>query len=178
MMPGSAPITTAATKAPPRRRRTTATAAPARWPVAQPAADLECDMLVLGAGPGGYSAAFRAADLGLEDRARRALRHARRRLPQRRLHSVEGAAARRRGDGGSGARRRLGISFAPPKVDIDKLRAHKAKVVGKLTTGLAGMAKGAQGAASCAATAISSMPITSRSRRPPATRRTRPARRR
>ena len=36
----------------------------------------------------------------------------------------------------------LGVTFAAPTVDIDKLRAHKDKVVGKLTGGLAGMAKG------------------------------------
>ncbi len=53
-------------------------------------------MLVLGAGPGGYSAAFRAADLGLKVGAGRALRHPGRRVPQRGLHSLEGAAARGR----------------------------------------------------------------------------------
>jgi dihydrolipoamide dehydrogenase len=76
-----------------------------------------------------------------EDRDRRTLCDAGRRLPQRRLHSVEGAAACRRGDGRGRACADLGVSFAAPKVDIDKLRAHKEKVVGKLTGGLAGMAK-------------------------------------
>ena len=51
------------------------------------------DLAVLGAGPGGYTAAFRAADLGLQGRADRALAAARRRVSQRRLHPVEGAAA-------------------------------------------------------------------------------------
>ena len=99
-------------------------------------------MLVLGAGPGGYSAAFRAADLGHEDRAGRALPDARRRVPERRLHPVEGAAARRGGDGrGARTSPTLGISFGEPKVDLAKLRALKNKVVGKLTGGLAAMAK-------------------------------------
>src|SRR6267378_4302572 len=43
-----------------------ASPAPAAAPSTSAAADLECDVLVLGAGPGGYSAAFRAADLGLK----------------------------------------------------------------------------------------------------------------
>ena len=51
-------------------------------------ADLECDMLVLGAGPGGYSAAFRAADLGLKTVLVERFADARRRLPERRLHPV------------------------------------------------------------------------------------------
>ena len=71
-------------------------------------ADLECDMLVLGAGPGGYSAAFRAADLGLKIVHRRTLRHARRRVPERRLHPEQGAAARGRGDGRGEPLRRPG----------------------------------------------------------------------
>ena len=77
-----------------------------------------------------------------EGRAGRALRDARRRLPERRLHPVEGAAARRRGDGrGRATSRRSASSFGKPKVDLAKLRAHKDKVVGKLTGGLAAMAK-------------------------------------
>ena len=59
-------------------------------------ADIECQLVVLGAGPGGYTAAFRAADLGLDTVLVERYAAARRRLPQRRLHSVEGAAARRR----------------------------------------------------------------------------------
>ncbi len=80
-----------------------APAAPASAPAATAAAapaktDFECDVLVLGAGPGGYTAAFRAADLGqkvvLVDRRPDAWR----RLPQHRLHSLQGAAACRQGD--------------------------------------------------------------------------------
>ena len=121
-----------------RDRRRAGAGAPAR----RSAADVECDLLVLGAGPGGYSAAFRAADLGMKVGAGRALRDARRRLPQRRLHPVEGAAARRRRDGrGRRTSPSTASSFGAPKVDLAKLRAHKNKVVGKLTGGLAGMAK-------------------------------------
>ncbi|MFN7571282.1 MAG: dihydrolipoyl dehydrogenase [Betaproteobacteria bacterium] len=103
--------------------------------------DLSCDLLVLGAGPGGYSAAFRAADLGLKvvlvERyaslggvclnvgciPSKALLH---------VAAVMDEAAHFAS---------LGVEFGAPKVDLEKLRAHKAKVVGKLTGGLAGMAK-------------------------------------
>ena len=68
--------------------------------------------LVLGAGPGGYTAAFRAADLGLEVVLVERYEHARRRLPERRLHPVQGAAARRQGDRrGRGAAATHGISL-------------------------------------------------------------------
>lgn len=105
-------------------------------------ADIECDVLVLGAGPGGYSAAFRAADLGLKTVIveryptlggvclnvgcipSKALLHVASVMDEV-THFAE-----------------LGVTYAKPKLDIDKLRGHKEKVVGKLTTGLAGMAKG------------------------------------
>ena len=96
---------------------------------------------MLGAGPGGYSAAFRAADLGKKVVLVERYADARRRLPERRLHSVEGAAARRRGHGRGGALGDHGIAFGEPKIDLAKLRGYKDKVVGKLTGGLAGMAK-------------------------------------
>lgn len=104
-------------------------------------ADLECEMLVLGAGPGGYSAAFRAADLGMKTVLveryatlggvclnvgcipSKALLHV-----AAVMDEVAHFAA-------------LGVEFGKPTVDVDKLRAHKGKVVGKLTGGLAGMAK-------------------------------------
>jgi dihydrolipoamide dehydrogenase len=105
------------------------------------AADIECDVAVLGAGVGGYSAAFRAADLGLKvvliERyptlggvclnvgciPSKAL-----------LHTAAVVDAAR-------DLSHHGISFGEPKVDLDQLRAFKGKVVGKLTGGLAGMAK-------------------------------------
>jgi hypothetical protein len=104
-------------------------------------ADLECDVLVLGGGPGGYSAAFRAADLGLQGGAGRALCHAGRRLPERGLHPVQGAAARGGRDGRGEAFRRPGRELRRAHVDRGKLLAHKNKVVGKLTGGLTAMAK-------------------------------------
>ncbi len=104
-------------------------------------ADQECDVLVLGGGPGGYSAAFRAADLGLKvvlvERyatlggvclnvgciPSKALLHV-----AAVMDEVAHMAA-------------LGVDFGAPRVDIDKLRGHKEKVITKLTGGLAGMAK-------------------------------------
>ncbi len=104
--------------------------------------NLDCDLVVLGGGPGGYSAAFRAADLGLkvvlvERYAQlggvclnvgcipsKALLHV-----AAVMDEVSHLAA-------------LGIDYGgAPKVDIDKLRAHKDKVIGKLTGGLGAMAK-------------------------------------
>ena len=105
-------------------------------------ADLECEMLVLGAGPGGYSAAFRSADLGMQT----VLVERYPTLggvclnvgciPSKALLHIAGVMeeAQHMGD--------CGVSFAAPSIDLDKLRAHKDKVVGKLTGGLAGMAKG------------------------------------
>src|SRR6185369_2472584 len=124
-------------------------AAPAAAPVVAPTAashaggaDLECEMLVLGAGPGGYSAAFRSADLGMKTII--VERYATLGgvclnvgcIPSKALLHVAAVMdeANHMAD--------LGVSFAAPTVDIDKLRAHKDKVVGKLTGGLAGMAKG------------------------------------
>ncbi|AKU10887.1 dihydrolipoamide dehydrogenase [Azoarcus sp. CIB] len=104
-------------------------------------ADIECDMLVLGAGPGGYSAAFRSADLGMKTVI--VERYATLGgvclnvgcIPSKALLHV--AAVMDEAEHMSAA----GITFAKPTVDIDALRAHKDKVVGKLTGGLAGMAK-------------------------------------
>ncbi|MFA6229981.1 MAG: dihydrolipoyl dehydrogenase [Rhodanobacter sp.] len=104
-------------------------------------ADIECKLVVLGSGPGGYTAAFRAADLGVDtvliERYEnlggvclnvgcipsKALLHA-----AAVIDEAEAMAAH-------------GVSFGKPTIDIDKLRDFKTKVVGKLTGGLAGMAK-------------------------------------
>ena len=104
-------------------------------------ADLECDMLVLGAGPGGYSAAFRAADLGM-----RTVLVERFPvlggvclnvgcIPSKTLLHVAAVMdeASHFAD--------LGVTFGKPQVDMAKLLAHKNKVVGKLTGGLTAMAK-------------------------------------
>ncbi len=104
-------------------------------------ADLDCDLLVLGAGPGGYSAAFRAADLGLK--VILVERYATLGgvclnvgcIPSKALLHV---AAVMDEVSHLGA---LGIEFGAPKVNIDTLRSHKDKVIGKLTGGLAAMAK-------------------------------------
>jgi dihydrolipoamide dehydrogenase len=104
-------------------------------------ADLETDMLVLGAGPGGYSAAFRAADLGLKTVL--VERYATLGgvclnvgcIPSKALLHVAAVMEE------TAHMADCGVTFAAPKLDIDKLRAHKAKVVSKLTGGLAGMAK-------------------------------------
>ncbi|MEO9385708.1 dihydrolipoyl dehydrogenase [Chromobacterium phragmitis] len=104
-------------------------------------ADIECDVMVLGGGPGGYSAAFRAADLGLKvvivERyatlggvclnvgciPSKALLH-----NAAVIDEVSHLAAN-------------GIKFGKPEVDIDMLRGYKEKVIAKLTGGLGGMAK-------------------------------------
>ncbi|TCW31914.1 dihydrolipoyl dehydrogenase [Gulbenkiania mobilis] len=104
-------------------------------------ADIECDVMVLGGGPGGYSAAFRAADLGLKvvlvERyatlggvclnvgciPSKALLH-----NAAVIDEVKHLAAN-------------GIRFGEPDIDIDQLRAYKEQVIAKLTGGLAGMAK-------------------------------------
>jgi dihydrolipoamide dehydrogenase len=118
------------------------TEAPKAAPPAPSAgADIECDVVVIGAGPGGYSAAFRAADLGMKTVLveryptlggvclnvgcipSKALLHT--------AAIVDGARALAS----------HGISFGEPKVDLAKLRDFKNKVVGKLTGGLASMAK-------------------------------------
>jgi dihydrolipoamide dehydrogenase len=121
-----------------------AAAAPAAAPQAgsySGAADIECDMLVLGAGPGGYSAAFRSADLGMKTV-----------LVER--YSTLGGVCLNVGCIPSKALLHTalvideaaalashGITFGKPEVDLDKLRDFKGGVVKKLTTGLAGMAK-------------------------------------
>lgn len=117
-------------------------------PVAAPAAasfggqvDLDCDLLVLGAGPGGYSAAFRAADLGLK--VILVERYATLGgvclnvgcIPSKALLHVTAVMDEVKHFDS------LGVSFGEPKLDIGKLRTHKEKVVGKLTGGLAAMAK-------------------------------------
>ncbi len=103
--------------------------------------DVECEMLVLGAGPGGYSAAFRAADLGMKTVL--VERYATLGgvclnvgcIPSKALLHV--AAVTEEAQKLS----EHGVTFGAPQFDLDKLRGWKAKVVGKLTGGLAQMAK-------------------------------------
>jgi len=102
---------------------------------------IETEMLVLGAGPGGYSAAFRSADLGMQTVL--VERYATLGgvclnvgcIPSKALLHVAAVMDEAQHLGAAG------VTFAAPQVDIDALRAHKEKVVGKLTGGLAGMAK-------------------------------------
>jgi len=103
--------------------------------------DLSSEVVVLGAGPGGYTAAFRAADLGkrvvLIERypalggvclnvgciPSKALLHTAAVIEE----------AKKMGD--------MGVTFAPPQIDLDRMRAGKDKVVARLTGGLAALAK-------------------------------------
>jgi dihydrolipoamide dehydrogenase len=138
----------------PEAAATAAAASPAATPAQAPAksdapaaaafaggGDLSCDVVVLGSGPGGYAAAFRAADLGLRTVLverypslggvclnvgcipSKALLHAAAVMDEARAMAEHG------------------IAFGDPKIDLGKLRAFKDKVVGKLTAGVAGMAK-------------------------------------
>jgi len=104
-------------------------------------ADIECEMLVLGAGPGGYSAAFRAADLGMKTVL--VERYAQLGgvclnvgcIPSKALLHVAAVMDETK------TFAEHGITFGEPKVDLAKLLGWKNKVVGKLTGGLSGMAK-------------------------------------
>ena len=142
------PAAASASAPAPAPAKAAAPAAPAAAPAAAPTAstfaggaDVDCDVLVLGAGPGGYSAAFRAADLGLKTVL--VERYAALGgvclnvgcIPSKALLHVAAVMdeAAHFAD--------LGVSFGKPAVDLAKLRAHKSKVVGKLTGGLAAMAK-------------------------------------
>ena len=149
-------LETAAAAAPAPSPAAAASPAPAKTPAPAPAAaaqapkaagasgrtpDIECKLVVLGSGPGGYTAAFRAADLDVDTVLverygslggvclnvgcipSKALLHA-----ASVIDEAEAMAAH-------------GVSFGKPKIDIDKLRDFKAKVVGKLTGGLTSMAK-------------------------------------
>jgi len=137
--PAAKPAPVAASPAAPA---TPATSAPKPALGTGKTADIECRIVVIGSGPGGYTAAFRAADLGLDtvlvERYEtlggvclnvgcipsKALLHAAALIDEA-SHSDD-----------------IGISFGKPKIDIDKLRGFKQdKVVGQFTKGLAGMAK-------------------------------------
>ena len=103
--------------------------------------DEHAAVLVLGSGPGGYAAAFRAADLGLDVVI--VERHTTLGgvclnvgcIPSKALLHVAKVIAE------SQALAAHGVTFGTPQVDLDALRGWKDGVVGKLTGGLAGMAK-------------------------------------
>ena len=117
-------------------------------PAARPAkevpgikADVECEMMVLGSGPGGYSAAFRSADLGMKTVL--VERYATLGgvclnvgcIPSKALLHIAGVMDEAKSFA------EHGITYSAPQVDLTKLLAWKNKVVGKLTGGLSGMAK-------------------------------------
>ncbi len=134
--PPSADAATVAPSAP-----TSAAPKPAAASTYAGAVDIDCDMVVLGAGPGGYSAAFRAADLGMKTVLverypilggvclnvgcipSKALLHAAKVVDEAEEMS------------------HFGITFGKPAIDIDKLRTWKESVIKRLTGGLAGLAK-------------------------------------
>ena len=137
-----APAAAAIPPAPPPAQPGAAATTPTPTPAAPAAgADLHAELVVLGSGPGGYTAAFRAADLGkkvvlIERHATlggvclnvgcipsKALLHAARVVTEAEEMSHSG------------------IEFGKPKIDLDKLRSWKDAVVGRLTKGLAALAK-------------------------------------
>jgi dihydrolipoamide dehydrogenase len=123
------------------KKEKTARDSPAAAPAAAGDADLSAEVVVLGAGPGGYTAAFRAADLGkkvvLVERydslggvclnvgciPSKALLHT-----AQIINEAEHMKAN-------------GVTFAKPKIELDGINGFKNKVVGKLTGGLANLAK-------------------------------------
>ena len=139
----AAAATAAHTTAAPEAKAAVPAAVAARAPAVAVDApsDTDCDLLVLGGGPGGYSAAFRAADLGLKVIV--VERYATIGgvclnvgcIPSKALLHVAAVMDEVKHFDA------LGISFGAPEVDLNKLRTHKENVIGKLTGGLAAMAK-------------------------------------
>lgn len=152
--PAAPSATTAQASASAQSPAATSPAAPAATPSAPPSeipapvaasfngkADIECDTLVLGAGPGGYTAAFRAADLGqkvvLVERyaslggvclnvgciPSKALLHAAKVITEAEEMS------------------HFGVNLSQPQIDLPKLRGWKESIIKKLTGGLSGLAK-------------------------------------
>ena len=135
---------TAAAPAPaaPAAEAAPAAAAPtAAAAVAKADGEIECDVVVLGAGPGGYTAAFRAADLG-------------QRVVLIEKYATLGGVCLNVGCIPSKALLHVakvineadevshhGVSFGKPTLDIDKIRGFKDGIIGKLTGGLTGLAK-------------------------------------
>ena len=147
VIPAAAPAVATAT-APVKSATTAAPAAPAPSahpaaiaPYAGPKGDIHAEVVVLGAGPGGYTAAFRAADLGLKTVLieryatlggvclnvgcipSKALLHVARVITEASEMSAHG------------------VTFGAPKIELDKLRGWKDGVIGKLTKGLGALAK-------------------------------------
>ncbi len=139
--PSSTPAPTTKTATSPTPSAASATTPTAPAAASDGAEDRHVGLLVLGAGPGGYTAAFRAADLGLDVMIvdagdtlggvclnvgcipSKALLHAAKVIAETKEMSEHG------------------LSFAAPTIDLDKLRSWKDGVVGRLVGGLAGLAK-------------------------------------
>ena len=137
--PAAAPAAPAHASAPTGAASPASSSGPVRPSAPPPSGAL--DLVVLGAGPGGYTAAFRAADLGMKVTLierwpmlggvclnvgcipSKALLHA-----AKVIEEAHDMAAN-------------GISFGAPQIDLDKLRAWKGRVVAKLTNGLTGLAR-------------------------------------
>ena len=141
----TAPATAAATAPVPAAAPAAAVApASAPAPVASSYSgkvDLECDMMVLGAGPGGYSAAFRSADLGMNTVL--VERYATLGgvclnvgcIPSKALLHVAAVIDE------AASMSKHGVTFGAPVINVDELRGYKEKVISKMTGGLAGMTK-------------------------------------
>ncbi len=139
--PAAAPATAKADAPAPVANAAPATPAPQAATSSGRKADIACAMVVIGAGPGGYTAAFRSADLGVDTVLierypslggvclnvgcipSKALLHAAEVIDQA-AHASD-----------------YGVDFGAPTINIDTLRGYKDKGVGQLTKGLAGMAK-------------------------------------
>jgi dihydrolipoamide dehydrogenase len=137
----TAPAGYGSSAGPPTGHANGRTPGPAPAPYTGPKGDVHAEVLVLGAGPGGYTAAFRAADLGkkvvmVDGRGplggvclnvgcipSKALLHAAKVIAETREMSANG------------------LSFAAPTIDLDALRGWKDSVVTRLTGGLTGLAK-------------------------------------
>jgi len=135
---GRSEVEEAPSRSEPRRP---ATAESQKRKIAPPEGEFDTELLVLGSGPGGYAAAFRAADLGLQVTLverypvlggvclnvgcipSKALLHAAKVIDEAEAFAEHG------------------ISFGEPRIDLDRLRHWKADVVGALTGGLSQMAK-------------------------------------
>ncbi|MES2258085.1 MAG: dihydrolipoyl dehydrogenase [Pseudomonadota bacterium] len=134
----------AAAVAAPVTAATTAAAVPVVAPVGGNYAgevDIDCDMMVLGGGPGGYSAAFRASDLGLNtviveryDTLGGVCLNVGC-IPSKALLHVAAVIDE------TAHMSKTGVTFAKPTIDIDEVRKYKEGVIKNMTGGLAGMAK-------------------------------------
>ena len=133
--------TTTAAEKPAQTTQTPTQTAPQAAPTPSGTADQHKQLVVIGSGPGGYTAAFRAADLGLDvtliekyDTLGGVCLNVGCIPSKALLHSAAVISEAREME-------KHGISFGKPKIDVDKLRHFKESVIGKLTGGLAGMAK-------------------------------------